>query len=233
MTRLVVIARHCTERRGQKPRPAWFDKGVALATVQAEVAPEDLVVVYDCAAPSDLPAYATRAAQGGARVVVAPSGSDRLCMRAATHVALTSDLADDDIVYFVEDDYVHRPGWRRVLLEAFEHGVADYITLYDHPDKYPTAATSIRLTPSCHWRAAASTTNTWACRVTTLKRDLAIHKHFLGLPGHHVDHEKFVALGAASATLATALPGWSTHCHEPLLSPAIDWAPSDHLESLD
>jgi len=41
----------------------------------------------------------------------------------------------DDIVYFVENDYLHLPDSSKVLLDAFELGF-DYITLYDHPDKY-------------------------------------------------------------------------------------------------
>ena len=42
----------------------------------------------------------------------------------------------DTILYFVEDDYLHLPGWLDVLLEGFSIPEADYVTLYDHKDKY-------------------------------------------------------------------------------------------------
>jgi hypothetical protein len=45
--------------------------------------------------------------------------------------ALTYD--DSEIVYFLEDDYIHRFGAKEVLLDAFNLPV-DYVTLYDHPD---------------------------------------------------------------------------------------------------
>ena len=33
--------------------------------------------------------------------------------------------------YFLEDDYLHRPGWCDVLLEGFTVNNASYVTLYD------------------------------------------------------------------------------------------------------
>ena len=45
------------------------------------------------------------------------------------------DYDDDTIVYFVENDYIHKDNSLNVLLEGFELN-CDYLTLYDHPDKY-------------------------------------------------------------------------------------------------
>ena len=42
---------------------------------------------------------------------------------------------DDEIVYFIENDYLHKPGSEEVIKEAFELG-ASFVSLYDHPDKY-------------------------------------------------------------------------------------------------
>ena len=39
-------------------------------------------------------------------------------------------------VYLVEDDYLHLPESKARLVQAAEAGIADYLTLYDHPDKY-------------------------------------------------------------------------------------------------
>ena len=40
--------------------------------------------------------------------------------------------------YFVENDYLHHSNARNILLEGFTVG-ADYVSLYDHPDKYLNA----------------------------------------------------------------------------------------------
>ena len=45
-------------------------------------------------------------------------------------------MHDQTIVYFLEDDYLHRAGWADILLEAFTLDQADYVTLFDHQDKY-------------------------------------------------------------------------------------------------
>jgi hypothetical protein len=102
---------------------------------------------------------------------------------------LVGRLPDDEAVYLLEDDYLHRQGSKRVLLEGLE--IADYVTLYDHPDKYRTAAKGgnpfnfaalqknrIYLTASSHWRETNSTPMTFACRAGTLKEDMNVwQKH--------------------------------------------------------
>ena len=52
------------------------------------------------------------------------------------NLALTEALKyeEDEVVYFVENDYVHRQESDEVLLEGFSIG-SDYVALYDHPDK--------------------------------------------------------------------------------------------------
>jgi hypothetical protein len=222
----VVINRQCHERPGTKPRPPWFDKAAAFESVAREAS--RIIVVYDF--PDDVPSppeHLAKASAAGHRVLAVRAGSDAMSLFTSTNVALR-ELDDDDIVYFVEDDYMHRPGWARILREAFEHGVGDYVTLYDHPDKYdpamyPTLTSRVLCSPSTHWRTVPSTTNTFATRMRTLRSHLHIHEAFMTLMTF-TDHEKFLALGAAGATIVSAVPAWSTHCHEPLVSATVDWA---------
>lgn len=112
--------------------------------------------------------------------------------------------ASDDNVYLLEDDYLHLPGSREAILEGLE--IADYVTLYDHPDMYhpdgkgpnpfvhdDMPKSSIYLTAHTHWRSTVSTTMTFAAKVKTLLEDRDIWNRFCegNYPG---DFGAFIAL---------------------------------------
>jgi hypothetical protein len=148
-------------------------------------------------------------------------------LRLLDHV-VSRNLDPSTIVYFLEDDYLHRAGWIDVLLEGFTIPDASYVTLYDHRDKYflplyKELASKLFLTPSCHWRTTPSTTNTYAMKVQTLLTHLPIHRQFSEGRKISADHEKFLELGRQEATLISPIPGWSTHVEDKLTSPCIDW----------
>jgi len=143
---------------------------------------------------------------------------------------------DDEIVYFVEDDYWHLPGSRKAIHEALER--ADYVSLYDHIDKYIPASrggnpfvndagysnfpTCVILTPSRHWRTADSTTMTFASTIQVLKEDKEIwDKYTQGTHPHdmHLFHE----LAQRGRSLVTPIPSLSTHCEPQWAAPLIDW----------
>jgi len=137
-------------------------------------------------------------------------------------------LDPNTIVYLVEDDYLHRPGWTDVLLEAFQLPGIDYATLYDHKDKYffpeyKKLNSHIFVTPSCHWRTAPSTTHTFAVRYKTLQKHMAIHRRFSKGRKISADHQKFCHLQKKGATLISSIPAWSTHAEPEFASPCIDW----------
>ena len=81
---------------------------------------------------------------------------------------------EDEIVYFIENDYLHKTESQKILNEGFSLG-ASFVALYDHPDKYldPILGgnpycegggedTRVYLTESCHWKITNSTTMTFA-----------------------------------------------------------------------
>ncbi len=95
----------------------------------------------------------------------------------------------DEVVYLLEDDYIHLDGSERALIEGLD--IADYVTLYDHPDKYKTEneggspyndkklrKTRVYATETSHWRETDSTTMTFACKVSTLGEDIEIWKKY-------------------------------------------------------
>lgn len=134
----------------------------------------------------------------------------------------------DTICYFVEDDYIHKAFWVDVLLEGFSVEEANYVTLYDHRDKYfspmyKELKSSLFVTPSCHWRQTPSTTQTFATRFKTLKKDLEVHqKYSLGRQISQ-DHEKFLELGKRGSVILSSIPGFSTHAEPEFASPGTDW----------
>ncbi len=130
----------------------------------------------------------------------------------------------ETICYFLEDDYFHKEGWVDVLIEGAQIPGVDYVTLYDHRDKYffpmyKNLQSKLFLTDSCHWRTIPSTTHTFAMRYATLKRDLKIHRHFSQGRKISADHDKFCKLTKQGAVLISSIPGWSTHAEPEYASP--------------
>jgi hypothetical protein len=144
--------------------------------------------------------------------------------------ALTFD--DNEIVYFLENDYLHKPGAKKVLEEGIEMG-ADFVSLYDHPDKYIDGAnpyvqgggegTRVMLSESSHWKITNSTTMTFAAKVKTLRKtENILRKHTSGT--HPNDFHMFIELYNSNHFLITPIPGYSTHGETAWLAPLIDWA---------
>lgn len=159
-------------------------------------------------------------------------GSSAASWRYVRDIALS--FSDDEIVYFVEDDYLHLGGSYRAIIEGLER--ADYISLYDAPDKYVPAIrggnplipdsggedTQVILTKSSHWKLTNSTTMTFATTVKTLKEDLNLWKQFTDGPHPH-DFQAFLALREKGRSLITPIPSLATHCEPAWLAPLIDW----------
>jgi len=146
--------------------------------------------------------------------------------------ALNQD--DEEIIYFVENDYLHKQNSPKILKEGFELG-ASFVSLYDHPDKYinPNEGgnpyceggaedTRVYLTNSCHWKITNSTTMTFAAKVSTLKRtEPILRKHTSGT--HPNYFSMFLELREQNELLITSIPGYSTHGEVAWLSPLTDW----------
>ena len=144
-------------------------------------------------------------------------------------------LADEEVVYFLENDYLHKPNSDKVIQEGLELG-ASFVSLYDHPDKYldPSLGgnpyceggaedTRVYLTDSCHWKITNSTTMTFASKVSTLERtENILRKHTSGT--HPNDFHMFLELREQNELLITSIPGYSTHGETAWLTPLTDWS---------
>ena len=141
-----------------------------------------------------------------------------------------------EIVYFLENDYLHKENASTILREGFEIG-ADFVTLYDHPDKYIPAlsggnlyieedggeVTKIYLSKSSHWKITNSTTMTFAAKVSTLKRTEHILKKHTS-EKYPEDFKMFLELRQENNILLSSIPGYSTHGETAWLSPLNDWS---------
>lgn len=162
-------------------------------------------------------------------VIQIKAGSEASAFLDLLEYITSLSLHPDTLIYIVEDDYFHRPDWVEVLKEGFSLPV-DYVTLYDHRDKYfldsyRALRSQLFITPRCHWRTTPSTTHTFAVRFQTLLEDKKIHRRFSEHRTISEDHRKFCDLHRRGRVLISSLPGWSTHAEPPFASPCIDWEP--------
>jgi hypothetical protein len=149
---------------------------------------------------------------------------------------LALKMDENEIIYFLENDYLHRLGSEEVLIDIFNSSILfDYVTLYDHPDKYlnpyeggnpfcveRSENTRVYLGKHCHWKSTNSTTMTFASKVKTLKEDKDILREWTKDTYPH-DFYMFQDLIKKRRKLISPIPGFSTHGEVKNLSPLINW----------
>ena len=144
------------------------------------------------------------------------------------------NLPDNEIVYFLENDYLHKPEADKIIESGFDLGF-DYVTTYDHPDKYlnpieggnPFCSgraedTRVYLGEHCHWKLTNSTTMTFAAKVKTLKQDEDVLRKWTK-DTHPHDFKMFMELKQRGRRLSSPIPGFSTHGETKWLSPLNNW----------
>jgi len=224
-----IFQRHCnfSTQSAHKPRPTWFDREKIfdsfISTLDERV---DYTAFHDSGNGSIEEHFLQNK---NVNKVSMLGGNDAQSFLNVLNYVVEQKYDDNDIIYFLEDDYLHRAGWVDIMLEGFEYIGADYYTLYDHPDKYflqmyESLQSKIIATPSIHWRTTPSTTNTYACKFETLKKHLDIHIQYCDLVEKWTkDHDKFTHLWKIGSNLISCMPGYSTHVEGNMLSPIIDW----------
>ena len=128
--------------------------------------------------------------------------------RLALNLACNSD--DEDLIYLVEDDYLHNENSEAILQQGLQK--ADYVTLYNHPDKFEKRydfgeITKVIRIGQTYWKHTISTTMTFAARAKTLKEDRDAWIKFTQDAIPH-DHEAFCSL---DRTLICPIPGLAYH----------------------
>ena len=168
------------------------------------------------------------------------AASFRKCVTTALNMEDEKKIKLDDNLYFVEDDYVHKINSDKLIVDGLK--IFDYVTLYDHPDKYVNGnevnkngvvgnpfinnnseQTRVYLGEYCHWKLTNSTTMTFGIKLRTLKEDLPnILKYVSG--DFPYDFNMFMELITTKRRLlGSSIPGFSTHGETKYLSPLDDW----------
>ncbi len=161
-------------------------------------------------------------------------GSSANSFNIALDYALNEIDDSDEIVYFLENDYLHTPNAESVIKDGIHMGF-DYVTGYDHPDKYLNPSEGGN--PFCegksevsrvyrgefsHFKITNSTTMTFASKVKTLRRDeIFLRKWTIG--NHPNDFQMFLELSQKGRTLVSSIPAVATHGEAKWLSPLVNW----------
>ncbi len=228
--RIEVFVRHChySAASAHKERFAGFNKEQCLenllATIEQE--PVNFTFFLDTYHPMEGEHFLHKHLD--LPIVEFKAGSEAASFLYMIEYVYQQKYSPETIIYFLEDDYIHRSGWPRVLREAFTLSGIDYVTLYDHGDKYfspqyEQLQSKIFRTDSCHWRTTPSTTNTYAMLFKTLKKHIDHHRCFSLGRTITADHDKFCKLAEEGAVLISAVPGFSTHAEPAFASPCINW----------
>lgn len=138
----------------------------------------------------------------------------------------TFDIADtltNDLIYFVEDDYLHLPQSIKTIFHGAVH--FNLVNGYDHLDRYirtddltkDKESIAFLKSTNCHWRTSESTCCTWASTRDMWNTVKESARHY-----KLEDRKFFRNLYKNNIRLWVPMPGVTTQVDDKL-SPGIDW----------
>jgi hypothetical protein len=223
-------------RDPQKHRPSWFSYEVCLVNILKTITHRNFsgkvhfTLWHDGAlAPNSLSTEVLAAVAAAElsgvvfNVVCGEFGSGaKSAHDLHFYLAGNAEIADDDLVYTLENDYLHQARWLEKVDELVRSGIPyDYISLYDHADNYvlnvhKNFKNQMFFTRDHLWRTCFSTCYSKLAKCRTIREDLAILTKY----------DDFLAcalFNLKNRNLMVATPGLSTHAMNGLESPAVDW----------
>jgi len=206
------------------------------------VTDEDTVYIIADSVNQELKEFLHQSKSQNSHIIEVTTGSNGASFRLL--LGLIKQIPRDEVVFLHEDDYLYRSNEDDTPASKLNHRLvmqglarADYVSLYDHPDKYipPSLGGNIKvdaegvdqcgvfLTQDSHWKYTNSTTLTFAAKVDTLLCDMAIWRSCTA-EDHPHDFAAFYQLTRRGRRVATPIPGRSTHAELAYLAPFFDWA---------
>jgi len=170
------------------------------------------------------------------KLVMFNGGSNPKSFSYVINYVVAQNYLSDDWIYLLEDDYLHVADWVEkfealIHCSSFDNTKDDfykptmnYITLYDHGDKYfhhnyADLASKIYFVKNHHWRTTPSTCNSYLLKYQVLLEDMQEM-----IKADCYDYYYFRELKEKKArTVVSPIPGLSTHCSQRFISPGINW----------
>jgi hypothetical protein len=237
--RLRIYYRHvgskgnAISRDPKKSRPKWFSHEACLRNLIYTIAQDpqaprvSLTIMFDGTFEELAVDFAAR------YIVEAPipitlqlltAGSDRFSSMITLSHAHTTAMPENELIYFLENDYLHQSGWVSKVFELFDSGLkVDIVSLYDHGDKYiaqmyPGLQTTLLASSNHHWRTVPSTCGSYILEKAAFDRDWDMFARWLD------DYHFFgLYVNQMGRTLLSPVPGLATHAMTGYLSPAVAW----------
>jgi hypothetical protein len=193
---------------------------------------DNLTVMTDNCQPSTVEWFRSL----GVKNIEITALGDRESFKNMVNLAIKNSTDDSDIVYLVEDDYLHFPDSEKYLREGVAFG--GYASLFDSMDKYKNSneggynpfiadggeITRVILSKSTHWKYTNAVCNTFGTTIKVLKEDYdTIIKYCSDPYPHPMDFLMFCDLWQNKhRLLVNCIPGRSGHVGLEM-SPFVDW----------
>jgi hypothetical protein len=220
---LHIFIRHCfySSASSKKERPQGFDRSKIFAHVLSSLKQHDFRIVLDEKFRPTVDAkHFTELTCSTEQIHYIEAGSEPIAfitqLEYVRKLMKEKQWSSNDIIVFLEDDYAVKEGWIKAIEEGLQF--ADYVTLYDHPDKYnktiyPSTPCEMYVSPSAHWRTTPSTTNSFACTLSTLIQDYDEHIKWSAYENmtFTLDHQKFLSLWNQGKRLVSSIPSYWSH----------------------
>lgn len=142
-------------------------------------------------------------------------------LRKCFELAMQAD--DEDIVYLVEDDYLHIPNSLQPMIK-FAETYACFVHPTDYPDRYTRTEDRFRrwlIFPGegVHFREIANSTFTFLGKAKLFKE----HSSVMFMSCKNSDDGFLSSMVFGKTPLFSPIPGLATHMHENVMSPFTDW----------
>ena len=218
-----------------KEKPEYITKINCLKNALKHFKQEDFLLIMDNVS-DNLKSEIEKVYGGKAHLVQVGHGAGTFNIALDHAIGKTGilNVTDNEIIYFLEDDYLHKEGSQKIIEDGFELGM-DYVTLYDHPDKYLNPIeggnpycegraefTRVYLGNNSHFKLTNSSTMTFAAKVKTLKEDEGVMRSWTNGTHPH-DFQMFQEINKKGRRLVSPLPGYSTHGETRWLTPLTNW----------